>query len=254
LKEYLEGCSPASQSRAHFSLKRSDWVAGATAVALTSLANKLPARPQMVANLVAAGAISGLAARRGVGIEKQGLELRQAPRGVLYGLGAFAAIAVTISAGAHIKGLRVFYQDVRFTSAPPSRAAYEALVRIPIGTALPEEVIFRGAVLGILLRYQRPFLAGAISSSLFGLWHIVPAMKTISTPPAAGATWRERKVPWVAATVGTTSVAGFLLTLLRFRSSSIVAPWLAHSAANSAGYLATWFAARRAQQADTNRA
>jgi uncharacterized protein len=220
---------------------------------VTSLPKNLPGLEGILGNLFAAAALSALAAQSGAGKKEQGLELRHAPRGALYGFGTAAAIALTFSLGAYIKFMRPFFCDERIAEAPPRRAAYESLIRIPIGTALPEEVIFRGAVLGILLRYQHPFLAGAISSSLFGLWHIVPAMRTISTPSAAGATWRERRVPWVAATVGITSVAGFLLTLLRFSSSSIVAPWLAHSAANSTGYLATWFAARRAHQADTNR-
>jgi CAAX protease family protein len=245
LKEYQGSRSTISLSKSRLSRERTDWLAATTAVALTSLVNVLPVRLRIVANLFAAGTISGLAACRGVGAEEQGLELRQAPPGAVYGFASSAAIAVTLSSATNIKRLRAFYHDELITSVPPTRAAYEALIRIPICTALPEEVIFRGAVLGTLSRHQHSLLPAVVSSCLFGLWHIVPATKAIVTHTAAGSTPPGGKIAWLAGSVGLTSIAGLLLAFLRYRSGSIVAPWMAHSAANSTGYLATWFIARK---------
>ena len=105
------------------------------------------------------------------------------------------------------------------------------VVIIPIGTVVVEELIFRGALDGLLLRVTSPPLAMAAGSVLFGLWHL---------PPIIG----DRSWVAVLGTFAATTVAGAAFTWLRRRSGSIVAPMLAHLGTNSTTFALSWAAAR----------
>ena len=106
------------------------------------------------------------------------------------------------------------------------------LVIIPVGTALFEETIFRGVLLGVLLRTGSRRSAVLVSSGLFGLWHIPAALHDgngHSSTAALGA---------VLGIVLFTSAAGVVFAFLRLRSGSLAAPVLAHAATNICAYLA----------------
>jgi membrane protease YdiL (CAAX protease family) len=109
-------------------------------------------------------------------------------------------------------------------------------------------VIFRGALLGVLSRYHRDLVATAVSSLLFGLWHIAPTLSRIHVTGQAKSPWQ--KAALVAGSVVLTTAAGFTLAWLRLRSGSIVAPWIAHSAANATGYAGVRLATRLDQRED----
>src|SRR5690349_2348126 len=49
----------------------------------------------------------------------------------------------------------------------------ELLFRIPYGTTLAEEVIFRGSLLGLAIHYYSNGTALLITSLIFGLWHLL---------------------------------------------------------------------------------
>ena len=51
-----------------------------------------------------------------------------------------------------------------------------ALVVIPLGTVIPEEFAFRGVLWGSLHRKAGRGIATGVSSALFGIWHVLPAM------------------------------------------------------------------------------
>ena len=235
-----------SSTQTHLGLRRSEWTITATALALNGLLNAVQTtRALLPVSLAACAAASGLALKFGATAGDQGLAPRDLRRGTLYGLAAAAPIAATAAAGLFLAPTRGLYAAERVVTADRGRAAYETLLRIPLGTALPEEVIFRGALLGVLLRRRSPASAIAISSFVFGLWHVAPALRRINTTPALAARTRAQKAAWVGATVGITSGAGVLFALLRYRSGSVVAPWLAHTAANVSGFAGGWLAARR---------
>jgi membrane protease YdiL (CAAX protease family) len=109
------------------------------------------------------------------------------------------------------------------------------LVIIPLGTALFEETIFRGVLLGVLMRATARRAAVITSAVLFGLWH-VPAALSDAQGESAAAT-----VGILAGTIAVTTVAGVLFAWLRLRSGSLAAPVLAHIATNSVTYLAVVF-------------
>jgi CAAX protease family protein len=243
-----EGAAAAGNStvrKTFLGLERSEWAIAGVATGLHALVNGLlPRRFRTLASLAACIGVSRLAAKAGSKIDEQGLSAGDMPRGVLYGLAAAGPIAVVISAGLCFQRSRVFYRQERITDATAGRATYDILLRIPLGTALPEEVIFRGALLAVLSRRHHPFLAAAISSVLFGIWHIVPTFDRLETNAALrGRAWTH-KAAWILMSVGATTAAGLALAGLRYRSRSIVAPWIAHSAANIAGYAGTRSAAR----------
>ncbi len=110
------------------------------------------------------------------------------------------------------------------------------LFRIPFGTALPEEVLFRGVLLGILLRRTTVGRAMVISAGLFGLWHIVPT--------AEGGAGGMSVFGEVIGTVAAASLAGVAFAWLRQRANSVFAPVVAHTATNSLAYLAAAIALR----------
>lgn len=127
-----------------------------------------------------------------------------------------------------------------FTDAPSKRftkrgAAHELLFRIPFGTALSEEIIFRGVLLGILLKDTTKLSALFIAAIAFGLWHIIPTLQTVRANDAfktiIGDGWQHH-VFSIVVTVLVTSVAGFVFGWLRILTGSLLVPWALHTLAN----------------------
>src|SRR4029450_7903746 len=80
---------------------------------------------------------------------------------------------------------RQAFADTRATSLSGAALLWHLLVRIPLGTALLEEVAFRGVVYAMVER-RRGVRGGGVgsavrlgvvgSSLLFGLWHVLPSL------------------------------------------------------------------------------
>jgi uncharacterized protein len=115
--------------------------------------------------------------------------------------------------------------------ATPDDVVFRTLVRIPIGTALFEEVVFRGVLLGALLDEGRT-IAIVGSAGAFGLWHIEPArlMARMNGRPVA---------PTIVATVALTFVAGIALAVLRIASGGLALPVALHASVNALANLAS---------------
>jgi membrane protease YdiL (CAAX protease family) len=187
-------------------------------------------------------------ARRG-GATESDLAIRpdRLGRGAVVGAEATGVIAAVVGAGIALRATRGFFIDERVVAARPHRLFYEAFIRIPFGTALHEEILFRSVAFGTLVRRTSPLTAAAVSSALFGLWHIIPTLQTLPLNPA-GAHFESRRARAGAVTGGVvgTGLAGFVFVWLRLRSNSIVAPIMAHIATNSIAYLSAAAVARRA--------
>ena len=101
---------------------------------------------------------------------------------------------------------------------------------IPIGTVLLEEVAFRGVLWGLLWRLGGTVVATAVSSALFGLWHILPSFlraavaKDLKVIGSAVGQGRSAQVIAVLGTVLFTAGSGVVFCELRRRSGSILAP------------------------------
>jgi membrane protease YdiL (CAAX protease family) len=153
---------------------------------------------------------------------------------------AAVVVAIVYAAGVAIPLTRGAFRDTRYHLGPAA-ALYLALVAIPLGTVLFEEVAFRGVLWGLLARDYGVPVATAVSALLFGLWHVLPAVDLARThtsvrgPTAAGS---RRVALTVLATIVFTTIAGIVFAELRRRSGSLVAPVGLHWATNGLGVLA----------------
>ena len=106
------------------------------------------------------------------------------------------------------------------------------LIRFPLGTALFEEVVFRGVVPSAFPTLT-PWRSDLISATAFAFWHVIPASRTLAANPRARSWGRGRKTAAVIAGCVTAGLGGLALSGLRRSSSSLVAPWLAHTTFNA---------------------
>lgn len=218
----------------------------AAMLAANVVSNTVVPDPLYVPFNAASAAAALYLARRG-GVTESDLAIRpdRFGQGALVGGAAVGAIMAVVATGVAFRASRSFFIDERVVEARPTRLFYEAFIRIPFGTALHEELLFRGVAFGALVRRTSPLTAAAVSSALFGLWHIIPTLQTLPLNPA-GAYFATRRARAGAVTGGVlgTGLAGFVFVWLRLRSNSIVAPILAHIGTNSIAYLTAAAVAR----------
>jgi uncharacterized protein len=194
-------------------------------------------------NLAAGGLLIALGRRRGLTWDELGLSPADLGAGWRWGrLGAAVVTGGVAAAPMMARRMQVGERllDDRRAALAPRQLAWQALVRIPIGTAAFEEIAFRGVLYALLHHAAGGRVALAGSSAAFGLWHIGPTLATlrINDVPASGC-------PTVAAVAGT-AVAGVALGGLRVRSGHVLAGWLAHWMSNAVGLaVAAWWQSGR---------
>jgi uncharacterized protein len=190
-------------------------------------------------NLLLTAVLLLLARAVGLRAAELGLARAELRRGLWWGAGAAVVVAIALVGALlledHLAPVALLLADER-AALPPAELAYHAVVRIPLGTAVFEEVAFRGVLLAVLARSLGSLAAVVVSSVVFGLWHVAPTMVALRVNDIA-VTGIEGLGAIVGAVV-VTFVAGLLFCFLRVRSGSLVAPILAHIATNSLGLLA----------------
>ncbi len=138
---------------------------------------------------------------------------------------------------------------------------YHAVVRIPLGTVLLEELAFRAVLPAFLSschvgsprsgrfdmtessRRRDMYRGVLVASLLFGLWHVLPAWEVNEANPVVGEAFGNDGLGQAAAVVLAvfgTFVAGLGLCALRYWSGSVLAPILVHVTTNSAAYALAW--------------
>jgi len=160
--------------------------------------------------------------------------------GLLYGTAAAAAIAVVYAVGVLVPVTRRAFHDTRYR-VPMRTALLMSMVAIPLATVVFEEVAFRSVLWGMLEHERGAGVATAVSSALFGLWHVLPALDVARSSTAirgSGGPDRRRVLLTVLGTVLFTVVAGLVFAELRRRSGSIVAPLALHWATNGLAVVA----------------
>lgn len=209
-------------------------------LAYSYLVNRVvPTAWYVPANLTAAAAFVLGARALDATWADMGLRRERLGRGARVGLAAAIPIVAVVALGVAIPGTRRYFADERVTGIGAAATVFDVLVRIPIGTALCEEVIFRGAMMGVLLRHRTPVTAVVLSSVMFGLWHVFPTLDTLHLNPAGSLVEGSavRTAGAVAGVVGVTAAAGAGLAWLRLRANSVVAPIIAHGVLNTAAFL-----------------
>jgi membrane protease YdiL (CAAX protease family) len=168
-------------------------------------------------------------------------------QGLVWGGTCILIVTIAMAAGVAIPRLHPLFADERVFAVSGSQIAHKALVEVPIGTVLLEEVVFRGVLMG-LMTVQYGWIWGLVGTSLvFGFWHVLPALEMHGAHALAsklGEGWRGA-VTTVLGTVLATGLAGIGFGLLRLGSGCILAPMGLHWATNSTGSIAAWLVAKR---------
>ena len=219
-----------------------------TAVGVLAVANVtgnlwLPSWSYLPVNLAAAALLLTVATRGGAGADDLGLRRDRIGRGMTTGLLIALGVAALIAAAAALPATRGFFEDDRAGGIALGGLLYQALARIPLGTALFEEVAFRGVLLGLGLRLWTTTRAVWVSSLLFGLWHVFPALSAAEENTAVT---RVNAALVVLVAVVATVVAGLIFARVRLRSQHLVTTVLMHAATNSFSFTAAWLVLRAA--------
>lgn len=169
-------------------------------------------------------------------------------RGLVVGGIVMGVIGLAIAIGVAVPATRELFMDKRATDSSTAWVLVEAFIRIPLVTALYEEVLFRGVLFGMFVRRWSPVWAALAVSAVFGLWHILPTLNTLQTLQESDAVEKvTSEAPDIAiAALGAVplAAAGLVFLWLRLRANSVVAPILAHIATNSFALLAALLVVR----------
>ena len=179
-----------------------------------------------------------IARRAGTTWTSMGLRKDQGRRSIEVGTVVIAVIAAAVALGVALPATRALFNDDRIVSNSVGWVLFQAVVRVPLATALYEEVLFRGIVFGMLIRRYSPLVAALISSTLFGLWHTLPTMDTLHMNPA-GTVFTEMigLGGAIAGAIAGTFVAGLGFLWIRLYANSTFAAVLAHIGTNSVAML-----------------
>jgi uncharacterized protein len=182
-------------------------------------------------------ALIGLGRATGSSWDDLGLGRAHLGRGLRLGAVVGVAAAAVIGLGAAIPFTRPFFDDERVAAGGDvATLLHEALLAIPIGTVVFEEVAFRGVLLALLARRLSMRGAVVVSSVLFGLWHIRPTLGAAEANDLGGLA----TTGVVLLAVVATTVAGGIFCALRLHSGHVVAPVLVHLAINDTSYVLAW--------------
>jgi membrane protease YdiL (CAAX protease family) len=215
---------------------------GVAVLALHNVAvhRMLPVPADAALNLATAAGLTGFARHAGCSRSDLGIGAEDAGRGLRVGLGAAALAGGAVGLGAVLPATGRFFNDRRVVDVGRAEAAYHLAVRIPLATALAEELLFRGVLLALFRRRRSATAAVLWTSLLFGAWHVLPTIDHYQGNPASDLVAdpaRGRRLAVLATTLSTAG-AGAGFAWLRLRSRSLLAPVLAHAALNVSAYLA----------------
>ena len=192
----------------------------------------------LVLSVAAAVALLLFARVTGLSWAQLGLGRDRLKSGRRWGAAAVIAVAAVYVVGVLLPSTRLAFLDNRYHFGV-AQALSSAFIVIPLGTVLLEEVAFRSVLWGMLSRHMTTWRVVMVSSSLFGLWHVLPAVNFAATRAAdAGADpGPSTTVLVVLGTVAFTALGGVVAGELRRRSGSVLASAGMHWATNALGVL-----------------
>ncbi|QWF78433.1 CPBP family intramembrane glutamic endopeptidase [Amycolatopsis sp. CA-230715] len=216
----------------------------AAAVLLLAAANYLPNRvlpgwAYPVSGAVTAALLLLLARWAGVRAHELGFDRRFLARSALAGLFGMAVVSALFAIAFVLA--RPVFDDGRIGHPGAGQLLVLALVRIPFGTVLVEEVAFRGvlpALFGGGERWRwKPVLC---ASALFGLWHLLPSLalkENAAVHAALGG------VPWLIPILAMLAAAavGVVFCWWRYAAHGVLTTILIHFATNSGGLVLAWW-------------
>lgn len=150
-----------------------------------------------------------------------------------FAIAAFGVIGLQLAS--LIVGGPVTYDPLR--GVAEGDLARHVLFFLPLGAVLPEEVAFRGALVGLL---SKSGPRGAIfgSAAAFALWHATVAVVTVgSTTIAPPSPWF---LPAIAGALAIVFAGGLVLAWLRLTTETLASTIAAHWAFNATLLVALW--------------
>lgn len=176
-------------------------------------------------------------------VTERELGLGEWRRGFQFGMLLVVVTLAVLLMGLAMPAVNDLFHDRR-VGAGAATLLYQAVIRIPFGTVLLEEIAFR-SVLPALVAKRHGVIRGSLAASaLFGLWHVLPALNINEVNPIARDVFGGGvggKAVAVLFAVAATMFAGLWLCLIRYRSRSVLASMLGHIATNSIGFTIAWF-------------
>jgi|SRR5687768_4856678 len=163
-----------------------------------------------------------------LGLVRRG-SARAAMIGGLFGVGA-AIPALVVLRYPPLLDAPVSYAPI--ADMPLDALLVRAFVLMPLDTAVPEELAFRGALFAWIYRAHGVVRATVVSSMAFAAWHLVIVVATLQLTNAA--------VHPLTAAIGTFAAfaalfgGGVMFALLRSRTGRLAAPLAGHAAFNAA--------------------
>lgn len=152
----------------------------------------------------------------------------------------FAVVVFGLASSRHAHRIA----DRRVAGMHGPALAFYVLVRIPLGTAVTEELIFRGVLFAAWQAAGVADLGAAfLASAAFGLWHVAPTLIGLRINDSDASRQKVRAA--VIGAVLATTIAGLGLTWLRVWSGGLWAPIVLHAGVNSVGAVGAWVAGRR---------
>jgi membrane protease YdiL (CAAX protease family) len=210
-------------------------------VAVNLLNNLLVPRAYVLTCVAATGLLLSVARRDGLSWSEIGLDRASLRSGLRWSAALLAVVLLGVAVAAALPVTRPAFVDARAAGLSGTAVLVRTLVRIPLGTALLEEVAFRGVLYAMLARRHGVRAAVLGSSLLFGLWHVLPSLGLRDGNAAVGSlfgTGPEAAV--AAAAVAGTAAAGLVFCEVRRRSGGLLAPFALHWALNSVTLAAAW--------------
>lgn len=199
-----------------------DWVELLLAIVLTTIA------------------LRGVLTRKELGLERTSIRT-----GLFWGGAAFAIVLIVVVIGALLPGTSEFLNDER-ANVSFFQLLVELIIGIGLLTVVPEELLFRGVLLGSSMKRWGTGSGLAVSSVLFGLWHVFPTLSTAGGNEqfAQAESSSLGQIGLVVGAVAATALAGAVFGWLRIRSQSLVASMIAHLSTNGVALSVAWIVAR----------
>jgi len=215
----------------------------------TVLARLVPKKYHLFLNISISGVAIIIGLAFGMTWANMGLDIAHILPGFFVAVAATIVITVATLLIATVPFLRRYFLGENLANASGKLIAFETAIRIPFGTALVEEILFRGVLLGILLLHNSTIVALGIAALIFGLWHIFPTITSIENNASINKALKNshHKYGSIFGVIIVTSIAGILFGWLRIISGSILAPWLVHWSINASGVLGISFAKKLEQ-------
>jgi len=148
--------------------------------------------------------------------------LRSSLIGAGVGLGLAAVVLLGLEAGAQL-GTPITYQPLRGASI--SAVLTHSLVGLLLQTAIPEELAFRGLLLGLLMRKLTRLRATLVTSATFVAWHVAVQAQTLA---ATNFPRPWQIVPAMGLAFAGLFAGGVVFAVLRLRTRNLAAAVVAH--------------------------